>query len=312
MPDRVVRVYPAGGPASVLLYVLAPDRLAGWSRPLGPSQRAYLLPSAADLPVLGRLTGRAGTANLEVLLRARPDVILDYGSVGATYVSLADRIQAQTGIPYVLVDGSLSGTPAALRSVGVLVGAADRGEVLARYAERALAEVDRRVARVPAGGRPRVYYARGPDGLETGLRGAINVESLERLGARNVAGDALGGGILVRVSLEQILNWDPEVVVTTEPAVAALTRHDPRWRGVRSVRDGRVYTAPADPFPWIDVPPSVNRLVGLWWLGRVLYPREFSDDLRALTREFYALFYHRSPDDAQLDALLGDLASRPR
>ncbi len=60
------------------------------------------------------------------------------------------------------------------------------------------------------------------------------------------------------------------------------------------------------------MPPSVNRLVGLWWLGRVLYPREFSDDLRALTREFYALFYHRSPDDAQLDALLGDLASRPR
>jgi iron complex transport system substrate-binding protein len=106
------------------------------------------------------------------------------------------------------------------------------------------------------------------------------------------------------VSLEQVLAWDPDVIVTVEPEVAASVRRDPLWRGLRAVREGRVYVAPQDPFPWIDFPPSVNRLIGLWWLGRVLYPAEFPEDLRALTREFYALVYQRTPDDSQLDSLL--------
>jgi iron complex transport system substrate-binding protein len=304
VPDRITKVFAAGGPASVLLYVLAPETLLGWSRALSPSERAYIPARYADLPTLGRLTGRANTANVEVVLRMRPDVIVDYGSVRPTYVSLADRVQEQTSIPYVLIDGSLSAAPAAFRALGGLLGAGARGEALARYAERVLGEVDRRVAKVPAERRPRVYYARGPRGLETGLRGSINVESLERIGARNVAAEGIGGGSLVRVSIEQILVWDPEVIVTVEPEVAQEIRRDPLWRGVRAVRDGRIHLAPQDPFPWIDFPPSVNRLMGLWWLGRVLYPGEFPEDLRTLTREFHALFYQRAPDDAQLDALL--------
>jgi iron complex transport system substrate-binding protein len=213
----------------------------------------------------------------------------------------------------VLIDGALSASPQAFRTLGHLVGAAERGERLGRYAERLFAEVDRRVARVPPERRPRVYYARGPRGLETGLRGSINVESLDRIGGRNVAAEGLGGGGLVRISLEQILAWDPEVVVTVDAEVAAGIRSDPLWRGVKAVREGRVHLAPEDPFPWIDFPPSVNRLIGLWWLGRVLYPAEFAEDgLRTATSEFYALFYHQTPTDEQLDALLGNLGARPR
>lgn len=91
----------------MLLYVLAPDRLMGWNRALTPSERAWVPAPYANLPTLGRLTGRGNTANIEVVLRARPDVIVDYGSVRPTYVSLADRVQAQRGIPYVLIEGSL-------------------------------------------------------------------------------------------------------------------------------------------------------------------------------------------------------------
>jgi iron complex transport system substrate-binding protein len=304
VPERVARVYAAGGPASVLLYTVAPDRLIGWNRALGPAERAFIPAPYADLPALGRLTGRGNTANVEVVLRTRPDVIMDYGSTRPTYVSLADRVQGQTGTPYVLLEGSLAGTPRALRTLGALVAARERAETLARYAERVLADLDERLRHVPPGARPRVYYARGPNGLETGLRGSINVESLERLGARNVAAEGLGGGSLARVSFEQVLAWNPDLIVTIDSQFAAAVRADPLWKTLRAVREGRVYLAPAEPFPWIDFPPSVNRLIGLRWLGAVLYPRLFPDDLRAETREFYALFYHRAPDEAQVDALL--------
>ena len=239
------------------------------------------------------------------MLAARPDVIVDYGSLGATYVSLADQVQKQTGVPYLLYDGSLGAIPAVSAALGDLLGVPSAARGLARYAERTLAEVDRRVARVPPDRRPRVYYARGPRGLETAAPGSINVESLERLGARNVAGEDAGRARLGAVSVEQVLAWNPEVIVTIDPAFAKSLPGDPLWRDVKAVRDNRLYLAPVLPFPWVDFPPSVNRLIGLWWLGQALYPAEFAEDLRAEARAFYTLVYHRTPDDPQLDALLG-------
>lgn len=305
VPARVERVFAAGGPASVLVYALAPDKLVGWNRAPTPEERAFLPGRAGELPGLGRLTGRGNTANVEVVLAARPDVIVDYGTLGPTYVSLADQVQQQTGVPYLLYDGSLAAVPTVAEALGALLDARGPARDLARYAERTLGEVDRRVARVPAERRPRVYYARGPKGLETAAPGSINVESLDRLGARNVAGEDAGRARLGGVSVEQVIAWNPDVIVTIDPAFGAAVRGDRLWRDVKAVRESRIFVAPLLPFPWVDFPPSVNRLIGLWWLGRVLYPTEFPEDLRAEARAFYALVYHRAPDDRQLDALIG-------
>jgi iron complex transport system substrate-binding protein len=302
LPARVERVYAAGGPASILLYTLAPEKMLGWSRAPDADERVFVPVRYAQLPTLGRLTGRGNTANVEVVLAARPDLIFDYGSLAATYRSLADRMQQQLGVPYLLFDGSLSAIPAVYARMGELLGVGERGRELGRYAERLLAETDRRVARVPAARHPRVYYARGPKGLETAARGSINVESLERLGAHNVA-EPSGGG-LAAVSPEQVLAWDPEIIIAIDPRFVASVRADPLWKGVRAVREARVYLVPQAPFPWVDFPPSVNRLIGLKWLGRIFYPEQFPEDLRQETRSFYALFYHQAPTEAQLDTLL--------
>jgi iron complex transport system substrate-binding protein len=163
--------------------------------------------------------------------------------------------------------------------------------------------ITRRVAAIPAERRPRVYYGRGPRGLDTGLAGSINVESIERVGAVNVAAE-LGRGGLVQVSLEQVLRWNPDVIVTTDPNFDQSVRKDPLWRGVAAVKAGRIHLAPAVPFGWIDFPPSVNRLIGLHWLARVLYPETFPEDLRPTVRDFYARCYHQVPTEAQLDSLL--------
>jgi iron complex transport system substrate-binding protein len=155
----------------------------------------------ADLPVLGRLTGKGNTANIESVLAMKPDLILDVGSIDPTYISLADRVQQQTGIPYLLLDGSFAATAATYRQAGELLGDPDRGAQLADYAEQTLGNLQRMLAAIPGEQRPRVYYGRGPQGLETGLGGSINVEVLEAVGAVNVAA-AAGKGSLATVSLE--------------------------------------------------------------------------------------------------------------
>ncbi len=135
VPERIETVFAAGPPASVLVYVVAPEALTGWPRALRPEERAYVAKPYRDLPETGRLTGRGGEANLERVLEIAPDLILDFGSVRDTYIDLADRVQAQTGIPYVLIDGRFENTPEALRLLGEVLGVPERGEMLARDAE---------------------------------------------------------------------------------------------------------------------------------------------------------------------------------
>lgn len=302
VPPRVERVFPAGPPAAILLYTLAPDLLLGWPRANRPEERAFLLPEIGARPELGRLTGRGNTANLETVLQLKPDLILDVGSTDATYVSLADRVQAQTGIPYALLDGRLDATAATYGTLGRLVRQEDAATALAAFAATLLRSVLERVAAVPAEKRPRFYYARGPRGLETGLAGSINVEAMEIMGARNVAGAQRGG--LAAVSLEQVIAWDPEIIVTIDQDFARTVRSDPNWASLAAVRAGRVHLAPKLPFGWVDFPPGVNRLVGLWWLGKILYPELFPEDLRPIASEFYARFYHVSVTGEQLDEVL--------
>src|SRR6202000_1748715 len=117
------------------LYVVAPPDMMGWAGAPRASKKPYLLPEVRELPELGRLTGRGDTLNLERLIAAKPDLIIDFGTISDTYKSLADRVQAQTGIPYLLIDGRFENTPAALRLVADVLGVKERGETLAHAAE---------------------------------------------------------------------------------------------------------------------------------------------------------------------------------
>ncbi len=302
VPRQVERVLPAGPPAAILVYTLAPDALIGWPRANRAEELEYLLPGVGDRPAIGRITGRGNSANLESLLQLRPDLIVDSGSLRDTYVELADRVQSQTGIPYALLDGRFAAIPGTYELLGELLDRPARARALAQYASDTMRSVASRIAQVPLERRPRVYYARGPNGLETGLGGSINVESLEFIGVRLVSREQAGG--LVRVSMEQVLRWDPDVIITIDREFARGVATDPLWQGVRAVREGRVHLSPKLPFGWIDFPPGVNRLPGLWWLGKVVFPALFPEDLAAVTREFYRLFYGVTPDDARIDRVL--------
>lgn len=301
VPAKVERVFIAGPPAAIFLYTLAPELLLGWTRAIRPEEAEFLLPQIAARPELGRLTGRGNTANIEVVIGLKPDLILDVGSINNTYTSLADRVQQQTGIPYALLDGRFDGTAAAYRTLGQLIRQPVKGEEYARVAEETIRTIQDRTAVVPRDKRPRVYYARGPRGLETGLGGSINVETIEML-AQNVAGETRGG--LANVSIEQVLRWDPDVIITIDRDFAANVRGEAAWAPIKAVRDGRVHLSPKMPFGWVDFPPSVNRLIGLRWLAKILYPDQFPEDMRALTRDFYTRFYHVTPSDAQIERVL--------
>ncbi len=308
-PQQVRRVFAAGPPAAVLVAALAPEKLLGWPWPLSDAARAWLGEPLRSLPHTGRLAGRGSTVPLESLLQWQPDLIVDAGTADASYLSTMRRTSEQTGLPTLLIQGRIAEHGAQLRAVGRLLGVAERGAALAAQADAAVALAEAVRASVPLARRPRVYYGRGSDGLETGLVGAINLELLEFCAGRNVAVQA-GSGSLTRVSLEQVLAWDPEVIVTQDAAFARRALADPLWRSISAVRQRRVHCAPVLPFGWLDGPPGVNRLLGLRWLLQRLHPGHPA--LAALPpwpqalAQFYRSFYCLEQPPAPWPSLLAE------
>ena len=274
IPIGSTRVFPAGPPAAILLYTLAPDLLLGWPRANRPEECAFMLPDICARPEVGRITGRGNTANLESVLALKPDLILDVGSTDAD-LRLARRraCRSRPAFPTRCSTAASTRSPRPIALLGELTGATRRRSRWRAMPRTRSRRSQARIDRIPEGERPRVYYARGPRGLETGLGGSINVETIEFLGARNVAGERKGG--LATVSVEQVLLWNPDVIVTIDRDFAANVRSDPVWAAVTAVRAGRVHLSPKMPFGWVDFPPSVNRLIGLWWLAKILYPEQF-------------------------------------
>ncbi len=211
-------------------------------------------------------------------------------------------MQEQTGIPYALLDGRFAATATAYEKLGQLTGRMADAEEHAAYTRRTLGVINERTADIPperrAAGLLRARAARARDRARR-----IDQRRDDRvLVARNVAGDTRGG--LATVSIEQVLLWNPDVIVTIDRDFAANVRNDPAWAAVKAVREARVHLSPKMPFGWVDFPPCVNRLIGLWWLAKILYPERFPEDLRELTRDFYRRFYHVTPSDPQIDHVL--------
>ena len=180
----------------------------------------------------------------------------------------------------------------------------ERAEAIARYVEETDRLIDERLKDMPPGARKRVYLARQPNGLETGLTGSINTEIIERAGGINVAERATGRGGIANVSIEQVIAWAPDTIITWDANFFARVNDDPSWASMPAVANKRVFQGPRLPFGWIDAPPSINRIIGLRWIAGLLYPERFPEDIRVTARDFIKLFYQADVSDAQLDRIL--------
>ena len=309
VPQKITRVMGMSPTGTVFIYTLAPQLLAGWNFKPEPEELALIQQPYRNLPVLGGWYGKNNTGNLEEIIKVHPDVLISMGDPMG--LAVAERVQQQIHIPVFFLDGDLKKLPEAYLKAGQLLGAESRAGELAAESRKTLDEIQNTVATIPVAKRRRVYYAEGPTGLETEPGDSVHSEALIFAGAANVASVSGHQGYgHTPVSMEQILKWNPDVVIagydhTGSPGEFYRTVFtNPVWRHVRAVANHQVYEVPEYPFGWIDRPPSVNRLIGIRWIADLLYPDLFHDDMRAVTRKFYAEFYHWQLSDVELNRVL--------
>ena len=317
VPARIHRVLSMSPMGTILVYTLEPSLLLGWNYPPDAGERAFLAEPYRDLPTLGGWFGKDNTGNLEKIMQAHPDVMISMGDAFAT--AQAERVQGQTHIPVVILDGRLEHLPEAYEKAGELLGSATRAAELAAECRRTLNDIQQKVANIPQDKRKRYYYAEGPKGLETEAGGSMHVEALNFAGGVDVATGLQGQQGYGRspVSMEQVLRWNPEIVISVRDHTTSASEFyktiwtDSAWQLVAAVRNHEVYEAPQYPFSWLDRPPSANRIIGIKWLANLFYPEIFRYDMRQETRRFYETFYHVRLTEAQLDELLATAVKTP-
>lgn len=292
VPDTIRRVFSGSPPSTYMLYALDPSLLVGLNFAPRAEDKRFLRPEFTRLPVTGGIFGQSRSINMEALLALKPDLVLLWNwKDGGNGLRMAERLH-KSGIAAVFVDlERLETCPDAFVFLGDLVGRAERGRTLANYARATLAKISAVTSTIPERERRTVYYAEGADGLATERETSVHAELIKLAGGKNVhRGEALDTMGMEKISLEQLLLYNPQVIVAQERAFFDAVTHDKRWQGIRGVKEKQLLLIPRKPFNWFDRPPSFMRLLGLKWFTNRLYPQRYPIDIVRETKEFYRLF----------------------
>ena len=299
LPKDIQSISPSGAYAQILLCTVCPDRMISLSSNFSKTARSYLGDKVSDLPVLGRFYGKNADMNYEEIIRMSPDVIIDMGEAKQDIASDMDGLQEQTGLPVIFIEATMTKLPEAYRALGELLGLQDKVEEQAAYIDDALNFAAQYHDQVAEQGL-KVLYSCGESGYEVKEAGSIHAMPLELLGVDNVA--VLEDAGSTEVSPEQVMIWAPEVLLLSPTeGFFDVIYSDATWASIPAVQNRRVYEVPGAPYEWMDKPPSVQTVLGLQWLGNLLYPEFYDFDMVAQAQEFYQLFwdYDLSEDEAR-------------
>ncbi|MDR0518710.1 MAG: ABC transporter substrate-binding protein [Clostridiales Family XIII bacterium] len=310
--DNIKSVFFTSGLAQVYITSLCPDLLGGTASKFTKGQLKFLPKGMEDLPYLGTINNN-GEIDRESLLTEDIDIMFSISGIGLTQqnISEAKSLQQQTGIPVVLIDGSFTKIPKAFRFLGDILDRKERAEELARYCEESYKVVHDVVATIPMEERITLYYAEGPEGLQTEPETSQHMLGFLEGGALDAAKceETYGGG-MTDVSLEQVLKWDPEVIVAWDTDIRGGAiddiRTNPDWSEIQAVKNGRIYSMPNEPWAWCDRPPGVNRILGIHWIANLLYPDIYDVDMKEIVRDYFKVMYEVDISDADILGLLGN------
>lgn len=304
LPERIDKIAVSGPMAQIVLFALAPDKLVGTANEWDPGAENYFDEKYFNLPVLGQLYGGKGEMNLETLLASGAQVIIDVGEAKEGAAEELNELQQQTGIPFVHIHADTAGMGNAFRTLGELLGMAEEAETLADYCDRVYS---RTVEIADSVDKVRLLYCLGEKGINVIAKDSYHGEIIDLLSDNIAVVDAPSSkGTGNEVDMEQILRWNPDVIIFSSESIYNTVAQDETWQSVSAIANGSYYEVPYGPYNWLGFPPSAQRYMGMMWLSQLLYPETANYDLKAEIKQYFELFYHCELTDAQYSAFVAN------
>lgn len=301
LPAQIDRIAVSGSLAKMIVFAIAPDKMVGIPTPWDETELPFVPEQYRSMTAIGQLYGGKGEMNPEQLLVANPQVVIDVGESKGTISEGMDELTEQTGIPFVHIEASLSTLDQAYTMLGELLGMEDEAAVLSAYCKEIY---DRTVAISGSVDKVSLLYITGEEGLNVIARDSYHSEVIDMLADNQAVIESPSSkGTGNEVDLEQLYMWDPAVILFSDCGVADTAKDDPAWQVLTAIANDTYYKVPVGPHNWMGFPPSCQRLLGMMWMAKILYPEAADYDLYAETARFYDLFYHWELTQDEFNAL---------
>lgn len=304
LPTNIERVAVSGPLAQIVVFALCPDKLVGIASKWDKSAEQFLATEYYQLPELGQLYGGKGELNLETLLNSGAQVVIDVGEPKKSVKEDLDALTEQTGVPFVHVTATIAAMGDAYRKLGELLHMPEEAEVLAAYCDRVYADTLKIAGSVE---KANLLYITGENGLNVIAKDSYHAEIIDLL-SNNLAvvESPSSKGTGNEVDMEQILLWNPDVILFAPESIYATVGADDTWNSITAIQNGAYYEVPMGPYNWIGFPPSVQRLLGMLWMAKLLYPDAAEYDLYTETANYFKLFYHCDLSEDAYNALVAN------
>ncbi len=289
LPENPEKIAPTGKLAEMVVFALCPDALAGLSSPWPDSASGFLPEKYASLPILGQLYGGRGSLNPESLLAIGTDLILDIGENKPSVSGELDTLQEQTGIPVFHISADLSSMGECFRLLGSILHREEKAEELASYCDEIYARFQAMSAHV---NKVSALYLIGERGNRVLPKGSYHSELFDLM-ANNLADldNPSASSFGSEIDPEQLLLWNPDYLILSSDFDMEMLQ-DPAFKELKAVADGQYAKVPEIPYNWMGFPPSVQRYLGLLWLGKIFYPDYADYDLFEEVSRYFRLFCH--------------------
>lgn len=306
VPDKVDRIVVLQHQTlNLLVQMNATNKIVGvmsnWKQQLG-SNYARLAPELSNKASLGDLTH----VDAEKLVALHPQVVFvtnyapqemidKISSLGIPAVAISlrhDDEGERNKLNPVMADEEqayVKGLYEGIMLIGNIINKPEEAKALIKATENGRRMVSNRLQLLPEEQRVRAYMA-NPE-LTTYGSGKYTGLMMKHAGAVNVAASTIKG--FKQVSIEQVIEWNPQVIFVQNryPAVVNEIQSSPQWQVIDAVKNHCVYLMPEYAKAWgYPMPEAMG--IGELWMAKKLYPEKFNDvDMHKIVNGWYRTFY---------------------
>jgi len=245
-----------------------------------------------------------GAINIEELVKSNPDIAFISGDIGrsAGEAEKLDRFK----IPYLIVDYStIKKQQFAINMIAEALGVPERGAFYLDYYNRCIDLVQKRTRDIPADKKARIFHS-VLEPTRTDPKESLSTDWIRKANAVSVSAERDlqlidGKGY---AGMEQILLWNPDMILVNEPSSYKFILNDIRWSTMTAVKNKKVFQMPIGISRW-GHPGSIETPLAILWAAKTIYPDLFTDiDMRKETRQYYKRFFNFELSDKILEQIL--------
>ncbi len=252
-PKRIVSLMPSN--TEILFALGAGEQVVGVTDEDNYPEQAGKLPKVGSFKV-----------NVEKIVSLKPDlVVANSGNEKEVLNQLRNM-----GIPVLVTDSqTIKEVYETIQLISLATNRAREADILVANMEKKARTIYGKVVNVPENKKAKVWFELDPNLFTVGGDTFMN-ELIERAGGKNVAEGLKGWP---KVSPEQVVKWNPDVIFTTYGGVEEIKKRE-GWQSLAAVKENRVYALD----PGLLNRPGPRIYQGIEQMAKILYPEKFGDN----------------------------------